>query len=161
MSDGAWLTRKCQTKVTNAVFTAAPGCVRMCAGLFGGRRAHGRRPGALFRGGHHGRVKRSQKAISADAIYKMVRTYSKALGRDRGTFAKGTAATYALDHEADIAKVLEWLGYASIATAQIYDHRRLGRRIGRRSRSRTRRAEAAVTGSNAVPISSLEQSVAH
>ena len=35
-----------------------------------------------------------------------------------------TAATNALDHEADIAKVQEWLGHANIATTRIYDHRR-------------------------------------
>ena len=30
----------------------------------------------------------------------------------------------ALDHQADIAKVQEWLGHANIATTRIYDHRR-------------------------------------
>jgi hypothetical protein len=35
-----------------------------------------------------------------------------------------SAATNALDHQADIAKVQEWLGHANIATTRIYDHRR-------------------------------------
>ena len=35
-----------------------------------------------------------------------------------------SAATNALDHPADIAKVLEWLAHANIATTRIYDHRR-------------------------------------
>jgi site-specific recombinase XerD len=35
-----------------------------------------------------------------------------------------TAARNALDHQADIAKVQEWLGHANIATTRIYDHRR-------------------------------------
>ena len=35
-----------------------------------------------------------------------------------------TAATNALDHQADIAKVQEWLGHANIATTRIYDHRK-------------------------------------
>jgi integrase len=35
-----------------------------------------------------------------------------------------TAATNALDHQADIAKVREWLGHANIATTRIYDHRK-------------------------------------
>jgi site-specific recombinase XerD len=37
---------------------------------------------------------------------------------------RATAATNALDHEADIAKVQEWLGHANIATTKIYDRRR-------------------------------------
>jgi hypothetical protein len=36
---------------------------------------------------------------------------------------RATAATNALDHQADIAKVQEWLGHANIATTRIYDHR--------------------------------------
>ena len=31
---------------------------------------------------------------------------------------------HALDHQADIVKVQEWLGHANIATTRIYDHRR-------------------------------------
>ncbi len=81
--------------------------------------------GALFRGVHHGRVEGSQKAISADAVYKIVRGYSKALGFEIGAHSlRATAATNALDHQADIAKVQEWLGHANIATTRIYDHRK-------------------------------------
>ena len=40
-------------------------------------------------------------------------------------------ATNALDHQADIAKVQEWLGHANIATTRIYDDRR---RTARRSK---------------------------
>ncbi len=36
---------------------------------------------------------------------------------------RATAATNALDHEADIAKVQEWLRHANIATTRIYDRR--------------------------------------
>jgi integrase/recombinase XerD len=36
-----------------------------------------------------------------------------------------TAATNALDHDADIAKVQEWLGRANIATTRIYDRRKM------------------------------------
>lgn len=38
---------------------------------------------------------------------------------------RATAATNALEHEADIAKVQEWLGYANIATTRIYDRRKM------------------------------------
>jgi len=36
---------------------------------------------------------------------------------------RATAATNALDHQADIAKVQEWLGHAKSATTKIYDRR--------------------------------------
>jgi integrase len=36
---------------------------------------------------------------------------------------RATAVTNALDHEADIAKVQEWLGHANIATTRLYDRR--------------------------------------
>ncbi len=37
---------------------------------------------------------------------------------------RATTASNALDHQADIAKVQEWLGHANIATTRIYDHRK-------------------------------------
>ncbi len=81
--------------------------------------------GALFRAVHHARTAGSQKAISADAIYKLVRAYSRSLGFEIGAHSlRATAATNALDHQADIAKVQEWLGHANIATTRIYDHRK-------------------------------------
>jgi integrase/recombinase XerD len=36
---------------------------------------------------------------------------------------RATAATNALLHEADIAKVQEWLGHADISTTRMYDKR--------------------------------------
>jgi len=36
---------------------------------------------------------------------------------------RATAATSALEHNADIAKVQEWLGHASISTTRVYDRR--------------------------------------
>jgi integrase/recombinase XerD len=36
---------------------------------------------------------------------------------------RATAATNALSHEADIAKVQEWLGHADISTTRMYDKR--------------------------------------
>ena len=81
--------------------------------------------GALFRPLHNNRAHRTglAKAITPDAIYKIVRGYSGALGFEIGAHAlRATAATNALDHQADIAKVQEWLGHANIATTRIYDH---------------------------------------
>ena len=46
--------------------------------------------------------------------------YSALLGFEIGAHAlRATAATNALDHQADIAKVQEWLGHANIATTRI------------------------------------------
>ena len=81
--------------------------------------------GALFRGAQHGRVEGLQKAILADAVYKIVRGHSKTLGFEIGAHSlRATAATNALNHQADIAKVQEWLSHANIATTRIYDHRK-------------------------------------
>lgn len=81
--------------------------------------------GALFRPVRNNTTGRLDQAITPDAIYKLVRAYSAALGFEIGAHAlRATAATNALDHAADIAKVQEWLGHANIATTRIYDHRR-------------------------------------
>ena len=61
--------------------------------------------------------------MTPDAIYKLVREYSSNLGFEIGAHSlRATAATNALDHGADIAKVQEWLGHVNIATTRIYDH---------------------------------------
>jgi integrase/recombinase XerD len=87
--------------------------------------SHGAEAGALFRPLRNNRTGRLDKAITPDSIYKLVRAYSGQLGFEIGAHSlRATAATNALDHEADIAKVQERLGHANIATTQIYDHRR-------------------------------------
>ena len=81
--------------------------------------------GALFRPIRNNRTRQIDKALTPDAVYKLVRAYSAALGFEIGAHAlRATAATNALDHQADIAKVQEWLGHANIATTRIYDHRK-------------------------------------
>jgi integrase/recombinase XerD len=81
--------------------------------------------GALFRPIRNNRTGRLERAITADGVYRLVRTYSAQLGFEIGAHAlRATAATNALDHQADIAKVQEWLGHANIAATRIYDHRR-------------------------------------
>jgi site-specific recombinase XerD len=65
------------------------------------------------------------RGITPNGVYTLVRAYSEALGFGIGAHAlRATAATNALDHQADIAKVQEWLGHANIATTRIYDHRK-------------------------------------
>ena len=81
--------------------------------------------GALFRPIRNNRTGRPERAITGDGVYKLVRAYSALLGVEIGAHSlRATAATNALDHQADIAKVQEWLGHANIATTRIYDHRR-------------------------------------
>ena len=81
--------------------------------------------GALFRPVRNNRTGRLEDAITADGVYRLVRRYSGQLAFLIGAHAlRATAATNALDHQADIANVREWLGHANIATTRIYDHRR-------------------------------------
>ncbi len=65
--------------------------------------------------------------ITANGIYTVVTAYAKEAGIEvaglgvHGLRAK--AATNALEHEADIAKVQLWLGHDNISTTKIYDRR--------------------------------------
>jgi integrase/recombinase XerD len=95
--------------------------------------------GALFRPVRNNRTGALHQAITPDGVYKLVRGYSAALGFEIGAHAlRATAATNALDHQADIARVQEWLGHANIATTRIYDHRRTQPEDSRRLRSLTK-----------------------
>jgi len=79
----------------------------------------------LFRPIRNNRTGELDRTLSGDGIYKLVRGYAKKLGVAIGAHAlRATAATNALDHEADIAKVQEWLGHANIATTRLYDRRK-------------------------------------
>lgn len=75
--------------------------------------------GALFRPIRNNRTGTLLTAITADMIYKLVRTYSTALGFKIGAHAlRATAATNALDHQATWLKCRNGWG----ATTLIYDH---------------------------------------
>jgi integrase/recombinase XerD len=64
--------------------------------------------GALFRPTRINRNGRLEATITADGVYKRVRTNSTQLKFEIGAHAlRATAVTNALDHEADIAKVQE------------------------------------------------------
>jgi site-specific recombinase XerD len=91
---------------------------------------HGADPAApLFRPVRNTVHRRTDTAMTTDGVYKVVQSYARKIGLgeiDRlGVHAlRATAATNALDHEADIAKVQEWLGHANIATTRLYDRRK-------------------------------------
>jgi integrase/recombinase XerD len=69
------------------------------------------------------RTGRMKDAITSDGVYRLVRRYSGQLGILIGAHAlRATAATNALDHQADIANVRN--GWATLATTRIYEHRR-------------------------------------
>ena len=81
--------------------------------------------GPLFRPIRNNRTGELDRTLTGDGIYKLVRSYAKQLGVAIGVHAlRATAATNALEHEADIAKVQEWLGHANIATTRLYDRRK-------------------------------------
>lgn len=68
-------------------------------------------------------------ALTGHGIYKdVVKKYARQLGFDPKAVCvhglRATAATNALDHQADIAKVQEWLGHSSISTTRLYDRRK-------------------------------------
>ena len=81
--------------------------------------------GALFRPLRNAHGGGREKAITPDGVYKLVRQYSAALGFEIGAHAlRATAATNALSHDSDIAKVQEWLGHANVSTTRLYDRRK-------------------------------------
>ena len=83
----------------------------------------------LFRPVKNNTNGRLDAALTANGVYtRVVCHYAATAGINVAGFGphalRATAATNALDHEADIAKVQEWLGHANIATTRLYDRRR-------------------------------------
>ncbi|ASL28896.1 hypothetical protein ACG10_21610 (plasmid) [Azotobacter chroococcum] len=69
------------------------------------------------------RGKRTGARSSAEGIYALVGAYAWVPGiTDEG---HGLRATAALEHEADIAKVQQWLGRAKISTTRLYNRRHM------------------------------------
>ncbi|MBJ2292926.1 tyrosine-type recombinase/integrase [Pseudomonas sp. MF5691] len=66
-------------------------------------------------------------AVTGNGIYKVVAQWAHTAGiQVEGLGVHGlraTAATNALEHDADIAKVQVWLGHANISTTRLYDRR--------------------------------------
>jgi integrase/recombinase XerD len=86
--------------------------------------------GPLFRAVSHN-TRQHRKALSPTAVYQeVVKRYGRAVGItvDVHGFCvhslRATAATNALAHHADLAKVQEWLGHANVSTTRMYDKRR-------------------------------------
>lgn len=73
------------------------------------------------------RGRQTGAGISANGLYALVCQYAKAAGIEVAGLGvhglRATAATNALEHEADIAKVQAWLGHANISTTRMYDRR--------------------------------------
>jgi len=72
-------------------------------------------------------MRKSEPANKAGLYGALTVFYMKQVGitgENMGPHAlRATAATSALEHHADIAKVQEWLGHASISTTRVYDRR--------------------------------------
>lgn len=68
------------------------------------------------------------RALTPGALYQCVaKQFAGAAGIAECEFRvhslRATAATNALEHGADIAKVQAWLGHASVSTTRLYDKR--------------------------------------
>jgi integrase/recombinase XerD len=87
--------------------------------------------GPLFRPVKNNRTGDLDRHLDPGSVYRnVVLHYAKALGMDMEVIGlcvhslRATAATNALSHEADIAKVQEWLGHANVSTTRLYDRRK-------------------------------------
>lgn len=84
--------------------------------------------GPLFRRSRTPKAGTLASALTPGAVYAdIVVFYMNQVGisgDNMGPHAlRATAATSALEHQADIAKVQEWLGHANISTTRVYDRR--------------------------------------
>ena len=67
------------------------------------------------------------RLLGAEMPTKLTELNSKVAAEVNGLCVhslRATAATNALSHEADIAKVQEWLGHANVSTTRLYDRRK-------------------------------------
>lgn len=90
------------------------------------------REGALFRPVRNNRSPEGlERALDPSSIYRnVVMKYGRETGLSievNGLCVhsmRATAATNALEHQSDIAKVQEWLGHANVSTTRLYDRRK-------------------------------------
>jgi site-specific recombinase XerD len=88
--------------------------------------------GPLFRPVKNNRTsEKLDRPLDPSSLYRnIVRHYGLATGINAEVNGlcvhslRATAATNALSHQADIAKVQEWLGHANVSTTRLYDRRK-------------------------------------
>ena len=87
--------------------------------------------GPLFRPVKNNRTGRLDRPLDPASVYRnIVVKYGSETGISAEVNGlcvhslRATAATNALSHDSDIAKVQEWLGHANISTTRLYDRRR-------------------------------------
>jgi integrase len=87
--------------------------------------------GPLFRPVANNRTGELNRPLDPASLYQnVIRKYGKETGIDAEVIGlrvhslRATAATNALSHDADIAKVQEWLGHANVSTTRLYDRRK-------------------------------------
>jgi integrase/recombinase XerD len=84
-------------------------------------------PGPMFRPVVNSRGTLEKSLTTASIYHCVVKKYALQAGINIDGFCthslRATAATNALENQADIAKVQEWLGHSSIATTRLYDKR--------------------------------------
>ena len=86
------------------------------------------RTGPLFRPVKNNTTGTLDAAMTGDGIYKMIKAYADTAEISVDGLClhalRATAATNALEHQADIAYVQAWLGHANISTTRLYDRRK-------------------------------------
>lgn len=87
--------------------------------------------GPLFRPVRNNRTGELNRPLDPNSVYRnIVMHYGRATGLSVDVNGlcvhsmRATAATNALQHDADISKVQEWLGHANVATTRLYDRRK-------------------------------------
>jgi integrase/recombinase XerD len=87
--------------------------------------------GPLFRPVKNNVTGQLERPLNPNSVYRnIVQKYGLATGVSAQVNGlcvhslRATAATNALSHEADIAKVQEWLGHANVSTTRLYDRRK-------------------------------------
>ena len=87
--------------------------------------------GPLFRPVRNNRTGELNRPLDPNSIYRnILRHYGQLTGLTIDVNGlcvhsmRATAATNALQHDADISKVQEWLGHANVSTTRLYDRRK-------------------------------------